>query len=285
MHLIVVGAQRSGTTWLYDMMRQHPQVGFSFLKEVHYFDKVGRAEFSGAEIASRVGQRLRNVPSWRHRIDYTLQKLSPDWRRYYAYVLDPQRIYTDEWYRGIFDRKPDNVAKVARHGDFVRADFTPRYMAMPNRAMSHMAQVLPDAEPYLILRDPVKRMISSLSMLETRSGDRSEVSSKRTDQYLSSGRANRADYQWAIPALRSHFPSLRIVPFKRIITDPHALLREIEEVHGLDRHTYRNVAGKRNSRSGKIRVPEQQINKIRAACQPQYDYLESEFGSDFLTEI
>ena len=34
---LVIGAGRSGTTSLYDLMEQHPEVCFSYLKEVHYF--------------------------------------------------------------------------------------------------------------------------------------------------------------------------------------------------------------------------------------------------------
>lgn len=35
-----IGAQRSGTTWLYDKLRQHPEICFpKHRKEVHYFDR------------------------------------------------------------------------------------------------------------------------------------------------------------------------------------------------------------------------------------------------------
>jgi hypothetical protein len=35
---IVIGAQRSGTTYLYDELINHPNVASAFTKEVHYFD-------------------------------------------------------------------------------------------------------------------------------------------------------------------------------------------------------------------------------------------------------
>jgi hypothetical protein len=34
-----IGAQKSGTTWLYEMMRLHPQIDFPAGKEVHFWDR------------------------------------------------------------------------------------------------------------------------------------------------------------------------------------------------------------------------------------------------------
>ena len=37
---LIVGAEKSGTTWLADMLRQHPQVFIPAQKELHYFNRV-----------------------------------------------------------------------------------------------------------------------------------------------------------------------------------------------------------------------------------------------------
>ncbi|MGR8933317.1 MAG: sulfotransferase domain-containing protein [Gammaproteobacteria bacterium] len=34
-----IGAQKAGTTWLYEMLSKHPEVGFSEKKEIHFWDK------------------------------------------------------------------------------------------------------------------------------------------------------------------------------------------------------------------------------------------------------
>ncbi|MDH5507196.1 MAG: sulfotransferase, partial [Anaerolineae bacterium] len=36
---IIIGAVKSGTTWLADMLRQHPEIYLPEKKEVHYFNK------------------------------------------------------------------------------------------------------------------------------------------------------------------------------------------------------------------------------------------------------
>ena len=35
---LCIGAQKSGTTWLYHNLKQHPQVWLPPVKELHYFD-------------------------------------------------------------------------------------------------------------------------------------------------------------------------------------------------------------------------------------------------------
>jgi hypothetical protein len=35
---VIIGAQKAGTTTLFDMLAEHPEVGLSTIKEVHYFD-------------------------------------------------------------------------------------------------------------------------------------------------------------------------------------------------------------------------------------------------------
>lgn len=35
-----IGAQKAGTTWLYERLRRHPEVGFPIGKEGHYWDRV-----------------------------------------------------------------------------------------------------------------------------------------------------------------------------------------------------------------------------------------------------
>ncbi|MBU3682909.1 MAG: sulfotransferase domain-containing protein [Phycisphaerales bacterium] len=39
LHFLGIGAQKAGTTWLWEMLRQHPGISFPGGKEVHFWDK------------------------------------------------------------------------------------------------------------------------------------------------------------------------------------------------------------------------------------------------------
>jgi hypothetical protein len=40
-----VGAQKGGTSWLYQQLQSHPDFWMPPIKELHYFDKLGRTAF------------------------------------------------------------------------------------------------------------------------------------------------------------------------------------------------------------------------------------------------
>ena len=40
---LCIGAQKAGTGWLYEQLREHPDFWMPPLKELHYFDRLGRA--------------------------------------------------------------------------------------------------------------------------------------------------------------------------------------------------------------------------------------------------
>src|SRR5688572_26171231 len=60
-NFLVIGAQKSGTTWLAEMLRQHPDVYTSPKKELHYFDlKANYAlgiDWYRQQFAGETGQR------------------------------------------------------------------------------------------------------------------------------------------------------------------------------------------------------------------------------------
>ncbi len=43
-----IGAQKAGTTWLYHILRQHPEIGFPLGKEGHYWDQITHARDAAA---------------------------------------------------------------------------------------------------------------------------------------------------------------------------------------------------------------------------------------------
>ncbi len=66
---MVIGAQKCGTTWLAEMLRQHPQVASSSEKELHFFNKKSRhglgidwyeSQFAGANGAKAIGEYTPN---------------------------------------------------------------------------------------------------------------------------------------------------------------------------------------------------------------------------------
>jgi len=267
------------------MLRQHRQTGFSYLKEVHYFDRVHDDATNSEQRISRLRRRLANPGGLRERMSYPLRHLSAAYREYYDYVLNPAHAYSDEWYEATFSKKPENIRKAEKAGELVYCDLTPAYLAMPEQGYEHMATLLPDLTPILIVRDPFKRAISALNMLHARKLARQKTSAQQISAILGKRQVLRGDYERSIPLLKKHFRALKIIPFGRIQADPAGVLAEVEKIHGLDPMLYSGTGKRRNSRSGRYGLSEAALAEIKEVCAPQYEFLRQEFGSDFLKEI
>ena len=123
-NFLVIGAQKSGTTWLAEMLRQHPDVFTSAKKELHFFDLKEnyargidwyREQFAGATGQRAVGECTPNY-LWVH-------ELKPD-----VPADCPIEFHAHD------EVNPDLPGLVHRH--------------------------LPDAKFIVMLRDPVTRAVS-----------------------------------------------------------------------------------------------------------------------------
>ena len=67
---IGVGAQKSGTTWLFDMLSEHPQVSFGEEKELNFFSK--RKFF----LSKDTGNYEKGLDWYRSKINYDDSKVN-----------------------------------------------------------------------------------------------------------------------------------------------------------------------------------------------------------------
>jgi Sulfotransferase family len=156
---------------------------------------------------------------------------------------------------------------------------------MSETGVRHMAALLPDLTPILIVRDPVKRMISGLSMSLSRKSGRMNWSARKNIGRLRRKQGPRGDYARMIPLFRRHFGDVMVIPFGQIHTDPLGLMRQIEQQYGLDQIQYRDLKRIRNSHTGKVELQPEVLAEIERLCAPQYRYLEEEFGRAFIDAI
>ena len=146
---ICIGAEKAGTTWLYDNLRKHPEVWLPPppFKELHYFDdKVPNKEllhigkFNHGGIIRRFSPLLHNPKLG------TLRWL---WK------FNPYKGNSMHWYRSLFTE----TGKVS-------GDITPLYSTLDERGVEYAHKVVGDqCKIFIILRDPVSRFWSSIKML------------------------------------------------------------------------------------------------------------------------
>ena len=137
-----IGAEKCGTTWLWNMFRDHPDIGVPLPKELRYFAHLymntGLSNFNALN-------RLLSGPSDRHLKPRMTESLATELR---------MSVGSDPAYKRIFG---------AIEGAVV-GDISPQYCMLPEEGIAHMKHVAPDAKIIMMLRDPVSRAISAGKM-------------------------------------------------------------------------------------------------------------------------
>jgi hypothetical protein len=233
-HFIGIGAPRCGTTWVFKMLRLHPEVWIPW-KELHFFDSADPETDSGYDIESRLFR-------WQHGWQYVLKRLAvrsipgaaafarrymplkaihaPGYRWSAHYLLGRTSA---EWYEGLFR---EGSARGLRCGEI-----TPAYFMLSATGIQRVARILPEARAFLLLRNPLHWAWSDLCRSVRRDGlDPARLS---TDELIARCRVptgqSRADFGSNVERWLENFPRERLLIgyYERIRSEPVALLEEI----------------------------------------------------------
>ena len=175
-----IGAQKSGTTWLYENLRTHPALWLPPEKELHYFGERAEVRHPLLELVKRsssgrlwLDQLRRHVREWR--TDPSLSAL-----RWYArfFLASP----SESWYLSLFEAGEE----------LVTGEITPAYATLNHAQIAEVRRILPHVKLIFLMRNPIERGWSHARMqmhhgfLDNHPADirnhlRSEESIVRTD--------------------------------------------------------------------------------------------------------
>jgi len=149
-HFLVIGAQKSGTTWLYQNLKEHPQVWLPPEKEIHFFDFPPLIPFYALLFSPE-----RSIRHWgKNRLirDYRkVQAGQQTWSWYLRYYFLPR---SERWYASLFTPETQQIS----------GESTPRYAALNEKKIAQVQQLMPQGKFIYLLRNPIERMWSDLAM-------------------------------------------------------------------------------------------------------------------------
>ncbi|QIE57328.1 sulfotransferase [Pikeienuella piscinae] len=272
---ICIGAQKAGTSWLYANLAQHPEIWTPFTKELHYFD----APVTGTLAAFR----RRHVAKLAEAMKGAVANRAPAGRIAYLRGLsDEAAMFTPDWYRLIFSRKPPG--KIA-------GEFTPRYSTLPEKTLDEMIAFVPHAKMIYLIRDPVARARSSFRMA-VRHGGVDPADPVRIDAFARNWDAKRgwlgSQYADFIPrwdARRVEGETLLYLPFGAIKTRPVLLLREVETFLGLRPYAGYGKIRRKVNRTAGVPLPDWFEDRLKDRMERHRAFLASRFPADFVAEI
>lgn len=145
---LCVGAQKTGTTWLHAQLKDHPEIGFSHVKEVHYFNTM----HNGSILLTT--RKVEHIKRLIENNRFALEKYFSDLSAGKNVDAGIQRLLSpvdDNWYIKLFD----NSKKYS-------ADFTPEYALLPQKGIDNIKKVSKNQKLIFIMRDPIKRAKSAI---------------------------------------------------------------------------------------------------------------------------
>lgn len=228
---LIVGPQRTGTTWLHANLREHPEVFLAEPKELFFFSRINNPDHPRFE--------------------------SNDLEWYLSFFHDPLRRWLyKQWHA------------LRRYGrpytPRVRGEATASYAALDPDVISEIAALRPDVKILFSVRDPVDRAWSHAKKDLARNRGRkvSEVSDAEFEAFFRDPYQLRcARYEDNLANWRERFPAAQIFVqrFEEIETRPTELLRAVLRFLGVSddpRYLVPDLVGTAVNPTGNSEVPE-----------------------------
>jgi hypothetical protein len=197
-----VGAQTAGTTWISLFLRSLPDICFSPIKEICYFD--------ATHVEARKGAMLRPFNTRLAVLglgNYARKHPISGARLCYHYF--GMRKLNDHSYRAFFD-------ELARSGT-ITGEISPSYAMLNESAVSHMDTLLEQPNVFFVMRNPVDRLLSQYSFLSTKPGLTGPTGRNLTDTLRNMcDNSMHVNYPNSLKTYRSVLPQDR---FKTLFTE------------------------------------------------------------------
>ena len=227
-HFLHVGPEKTGTSWLYRMLSQHPDVHVPPVKEIRYFFEAHA--YPGEGLLERFRQKDWHNRDYRYYLKRRLRHYL-EHPRSAAKSLDRLRwdfdflfgARSDEWFERLFRGEESKIT----------GDFSPQTFHVPPRHILRIAQEWPDTKVLLALREPVEWTWSFARMSLIKDRDLADVSEA---ELLDFSRIHATYYPSLSRILDWEGPfagRFRLIFFDDIVANPTRLLGDVCEFIGL----------------------------------------------------
>ena len=237
-NFMCIGAQKSGTTWLYQNIRFHPEIWLPPVKELDYFSRSSSSPWVIILLTGKQVQRL-----WLHRlIRKAWRKKGKDTGWFLRYLFLPQN---DKWYASLFSPSEGQIA----------GEMTPDYDILDAETVARIHALMPELKIIYLLRNPIERTWSQANRgVRQTLFQGNHTDSQVIQQFMESEEPHRrSDYFKTLQVWESFYQREQIFIgfFEQIQENPRELLLDIYQFLGVDsseQHIPDSLHKKRNAR-------------------------------------
>ncbi|BAF72678.1 sulfotransferase domain-containing protein [Sulfurovum sp. NBC37-1] len=234
---LCIGAHKSGTSWLDDNLKRHPDVWTPLYKELHFFDEL--------EFGRRINEdkkRKRWLSNYLHHLSTkvingkTINRKNLDWAL--NFVQTPNNKRNIKWYGELFIDSRHMYKKVG--------ESTPAYALLSRATYKKIYNLNNNIKIIFIIRNPALRDWSSLRFdlmtYKKLSDNKNKIKTPDLDKdtiynYLSKKNVeNRSNYLQTMKRVESIFPkeNIKYLFFDQIESGPNELMEDICDFLDID---------------------------------------------------
>ncbi|MCB1495951.1 MAG: sulfotransferase [Bauldia sp.] len=258
--LLGVGAQKCGTSWLYEQLAAHPEIMMSPIKELHYWDRRFHPDFFKPRDTRTILRRLLKQHGDRIVADQEFERVAMDCGEDYYLAFFRSRL---------------------RPKHRVLGEISPSYSILSTEEFRYIRTVIPwPTKAVFLMRDPVERIWSQSKMQAKKAtgrggtGDAYALFSKSIERrkYV-----ERTGYGATVRNLLASFGSDdTFFGFYETLFDDAEVAR-LAAFLGFDAFAFDAEANP--NKSADLRRPDKaEWNKVREAFADIYDVIFAEFG-------
>jgi len=248
-----IGAPRSGSSWLYEVLSRHPALWLPPIKELHYFDEAARGKLYYRYLLMRLisGLWIRR-PLSRFDLHYFFGRCG------------------DAWYCNLF--------QAGRSRGLVTGEITPAYSILDEAALGRLRALNPETKIIYIMRDPVMRSWSAVMKLQRKRGFKDAPSVEEAIRYArTDGIWKRSSYLDNIERLERVFPREQIFYgfFEQLSEDPTTFVADVLAFLGVERGDVARLLplAPVNVAAAGRKPPPEFSRTVAAACLPWVEKL------------
>ena len=278
--LLGLGAQKAGTSWVYQYLRKHPDCEMGVIKEKAVFP----AYFTSYDTKRRT---VLKIEALRRELDSYQQRLEQGEAVRSQFMLGLMENLAAEhdlrYYLTYFERLLEKSPTAKLVGEI-----TPAYSSLKADDLAQVKALLQGAgynvRVMFLMRDPIERCYSAIRMDQRRSAEDKEPHKSFAEKAVMEWCRIRTSYELIIPEIESVFTpeELYISFYETLFSD--GKVREMCDFLGIS-HAPANFRHRVNSSPREAEPDEAQLALVRRFYDTTYTFVADRLGEDQLAQI
>ncbi|HHH52310.1 MAG TPA: sulfotransferase [Bacteroidetes bacterium] len=271
---ICIGAQKAGTSWLWKMLKSHPEIWVTPKKDIHYFDRALSYPSPSYLLERPIYERLIGREDWNHhyrvmlRHDFQNVVLRKNLRDFIWLLKYYFGDFEDDWYISLFKGG----------GKKLKGEITPSYSILDVKDVRRVFRLFPRVQIIFIMRNPIDRAWSQLRFHWTKSAIKSIDDHNELINFIESPEQQlRSNYVRTIKIWQSVFPAdqLLLCFYDDLVSNQTKYLSNIFNYLKVQdiAHELSEIDGKRINISQKIDIPVEIYQYLANKYSPEIDKL------------